>query len=94
MSPPSHHQGHHPATHLLVSTAQSMTGHPLDASTGTQPWTKPQRPAHVTVYIIQFTDLIKVSVCALYLLHDIIGRIAQFCSLNILLDWEPKTSME
>ena len=27
-----------------------MTGHPLDASTGTQPTTKPQRPAHVTGY--------------------------------------------
>ena len=49
---PSHHQGHHPAPHHLVSTAQSMIGHPLDASTGTQPSTKPQRPAHVTGYLI------------------------------------------
>ena len=38
------------AAHLLVSTAQSMTGHLLDASTGTQPSTKPHRPAHVTGY--------------------------------------------
>ena len=34
--PKRHHQAHHPAPHLLVSTVQSMTGHPLDASTGTQ----------------------------------------------------------
>ena len=50
MSPPSHHQGHHLASHLPVSTAQSTTGHPLDASTGIQPSTGPQKPAHVTRY--------------------------------------------
>ena len=46
----SHHRGHHHALHLLVSTAQSMTGHPLDASTGIQSLTKPQRATHATGY--------------------------------------------
>ena len=51
MSPPRHHQGHHLAPHLLVSTAQSMTRYPLDASTGTQPSTKPQRQYLVSLVL-------------------------------------------
>ena len=33
---PSHHQGHHPAPHLLVSTAQSKTAFALNSSSWSQ----------------------------------------------------------
>ena len=41
----------------------------------------------------RFNDLNKGSVCALNLLHDT-SQTLLFCSLNILLDLEPQTSME
>ena len=54
---PSHHQGHHPAPPPLVSRAQSMTVHPLDASTCTQPSTKLHRPAFFTCFGILIWNL-------------------------------------
>ena len=48
---PSHHQGHKPVPHFLVSTAKLVRVHLLDTSTGTQPSTQLQRPDYVTDYV-------------------------------------------
>ena len=48
MSPPATTRATIPRPYLPVSTARPMTRHPLDASTGTRPSIKPQRPDPVT----------------------------------------------